>query len=270
MSASKHGLGKGLDALLPDAEEITEVPVEKIAPRADQPRRTFPEEALRGLAASIRQHGLLQPLIVAPTATGYTLIAGERRLRAAKLAGLTHLPVVLRSSEEQSHFELALIENIQRTDLSPVEEARAYAKLLAETGLTQGELAERVGKSRSRVANFIRLLDLPEVILAAVERGVVSPGHANALLAVPVERREALFQAIIQEKLTVRQAEAWRGRKVRPTAPSGAAPAWIRELESHLGTKVERLGKDSRGRLVIHYHSAEALETLLERLRRAG
>ena len=265
MSVSKRGLGKGLEALLPDTEERTEVGVQDIHARADQPRRSFDEGELQGLARSISQHGLLQPLVVAPDDSGYTLIAGERRLRAAKLAGLTHVPVFVRTADEQSLFELALVENVQRADLNPVEEARAYQRLLTETGLTHAELAERVGKSRSRVSNYLRLLDLPDTVLRALERREVSPGHANALLAVPVEKRGQLFAAITRDNLSVRQAERWRtGGKTG--VPHVAAPGWLRDLESLLGTKIERTGTDQRGKLVIHYHSAEELETLRQRL----
>lgn len=265
MSASKRGLGRGLDALLPEAEERTEVSLDDIQPRPDQPRQQFSEEELRQLAASIRQHGLLQPLVVAQTESGYTLIAGERRLRAAKLAGLTHAPVVIRTGDEQDHFELALVENIQRADLNPAEEARAYARLQSETGLTHAEIADRVGKSRSRVTNFLRLLDLPDIMLRALERGELTPGHANALLALPLGSRAALFEAILRDKLTVRESESWKSSRKTAAGPA-PAPSWIRDLEGTLSAKVERKGTDQRGRLVVHYHSREELDALIERL----
>lgn len=269
MSKSRHGLGRGLDALLPDTEERTEIAIERIVARTDQPRRTFPESGLLELAHSIRQHGILQPLVVAPAGDSFTLIAGERRLRAAKIAGLAHLPVIIRSADEQDRFELALIENLQRADLTPVEEARAYGRLMAEGNLTQEDLAKQLGKSRSRIANTVRLLKLPPEIAAALEQGRLTAGHANALLAQTNEAdRSRLFQLITERQLTVRQAEQWRPSKKSPAAqtPSAARPAWVGELERRLGTRVRRRGSDRGGSLVIHYDSAEQLSELIDRL----
>jgi ParB family chromosome partitioning protein len=262
---SRHGLGKGLDALIPDTEERTEVSVSEIRPTADQPRRRFPEDELRELADSIRIHGILQPLVVAPDADGYKLIAGERRLRAAKLAGLRHVPVHVRTTEAQQHYELALIENLQRSDLSPVEEAHAFQKLIDDFGLTQEALAKRLGKSRPAIANTLRLLGLEPTMLRAIEAGELTAGHANALLARQGVDRIALFNAIRSQKLSVRQAEAFRGAVKRRQTASGA-PDWVQELERVLGTRVELKGTPAKGRLVIHYHARDELESLLERL----
>lgn len=262
---SPHGLGKGLDALIPDVEETTEVAIEQIQPLHDQPRRRFPEEALRELADSISQHGVIQPLVVARDEVGYQLIAGERRLRAAKIAGLRVVPVVVRSADQQGHYEVALIENLQRSDLTPVEEARAFHKLLTEFGLTQAAVATRVGKSRPAVANALRLLALEPDILVALESGVLTAGHANALLSHEGSARRTLFELIKRDRLSVRQAEAWRGTKA-PTRRSAQQPEWIDGIERSLGTRVTRRGSDQRGALVISYDSQEQLAELVERL----
>ncbi len=266
MSSSRRGLGRGLDALLPDAEERTELPIGEIRPRPDQPRQRFAEKELTELAYSIRLHGILQPLVVAPAGDHYELIAGERRLRAAKLAGLSNVPVHIRTSDEQHHYELALIENLQRADLSPVEEARAFAKLMTQADLTQDELAKRLGKSRSAIANSVRLLALPATVLSALEERRLTPGHANALLSQPESVRGALFQAILERGLTVRQAEQWGGPKKAGIPPD--LPPWLRDLERHLGTRLTRRGSDSKGALTIHYGSREELEALLKKLAR--
>lgn len=263
----RSGLGRGLDALLPDTDERTEVPIEHIVPTPDQPRRTFPEAELQELADSISLHGILQPLVVTPAGDEYRLIAGERRLRAAKLAGLRHVPVHIRTVDEQSHYELALIENLQRSDLTPVEEARAYQKLIDDFNLTQEALAKRLGKSRPTIANTLRLLHLEADMLAGLEDGTITAGHANALLARADADRRRLFEAIKTNKLSVRDAEAWnRGRGPHASRPTAGQPDWVRELEKRLGTKVERKGTDRRGRLVIHYHAPDELRALVDRL----
>lgn len=265
MGASKRGLGRGLDALLPDAEERTELPVSSLRAHSGQPRKRFPERELTELAYSIRQHGILQPLVVTPKDDGFELIAGERRLRAAKLAGLSNVPVYIRSASDQAHYELALVENIQRADLQPVEEAVAYSKLMGDFNLTQEALAKRLGKSRSTIANSLRLLALPAHMRHALEEGRISQGHANAILSQPVEKRERLFTAITEQKLTVRQAERWSGDAKPPRQPQ--EPAWLKEIERLAGCKVTRKGTDSRGSLTLHYASRDELESLLNRLK---
>ena len=267
MKPQKSALGKGLDALLPDTEERTEVAIDQISARPDQPRQTFPEKALMELAYSIRMHGILQPLVVAPTESGFVLIAGERRLRAAKLAGLRNVPVFVRSVDEQNHYELALIENLQRTDLSSLEEARAYRKLMTDFSLTQDDLAKRLGKSRSKIAGALRLLQLPDELARAVGDGTISAGHASALLAWEGNEQRQLFDAIKERGLTVRQAESWRPASGAPRPSQPERPAWLIELERTLGTRVSRRGSDKKGSLVIDYHSTEELNALLDRLK---
>ena len=264
MSASKHGLGRGLDALLPQTEEKTELPISQIKPMPGQPRQHFAEKELTELAYSIRLHGILQPLVVAPDGESYHLIAGERRLRAAKLAGLSHVPVHIRTTEQQHHYELALIENIQRSDLSPIEEAIGYQKLLTDFNLSQEELAKRVGKSRSKIANLLRLLQLPANMQRALQEGTLTTGHALAILSRPPEEREALWHTVTAQGLNVRQTEAWQ-KPVRKASPKPASP-WLTRLSQDLGAKVEQQGTERKGKLVIHYHSREELDRLVETL----
>lgn len=273
MSAPNSGLGRGLDALLPDAEEnVTEVAVGAIAAEPNQPRQRFSDTELTELAQSIRQHGLLQPLVVSAdgdkSTDGYRLIAGERRLRAAKLAGLSNVPVVVRSVEEQQRFELALVENLQRSDLSPIEEAKAYVRLMSEGNETQEQLAKRLGRSRSRIAQLTRLLKLSAEMQAALERGVISVGHAQALLALEEPARAKLFAAIKTKRLSVRQAEAWRPKRpgTAHTKQSHDQPDWLRQLELEVGLPIERRGTNQRGSLVIKYDSGEQLEAIVRRL----
>lgn len=264
MPPSNRGLGRGLDALLPDSEATAEVAVDEIRLPPEQPRRQFTEKALLELAYSIKKHGLLQPLVVSKDRDGYTLIAGERRLRASKQAGLRHVPVYVRTLEEHSRFELALLENLQRQDLNPIEEAAAFKKLLAEGNLTQEALAKRLGQSRAKIAASLRLLSLPPEIAEAVTTRKISPGHAQVLAGLDANRQRKLFEAIVRDRLTVRQAESWRPKRAAG-APSHP-PTWLRQLELSLGTEVRRQGSDDRGSLVIRYHSTEQLNGLLERL----
>jgi ParB family chromosome partitioning protein len=187
---------------------ITEVPTTSIRPNSHQPRLSFDEEKLRELAESIKTHGIIQPLVVMSVPGGYELIAGERRLRAAKLAGLTSVPVVVRQAPKKEKFELAILENVQRHDLSPMEEARAYRRLMDEFSLSQEDVALRIGKSRSAVANAVRFLDLPLEAQRSLEAGEISPGHAKVILSIAnPEKRRALLDAIIREHLTVRETE---------------------------------------------------------------
>jgi ParB family chromosome partitioning protein len=264
VSKKASGLGRGLEALLPKGSGgVVRLPLTAIRPSASQPRKRFSQESLEELAASIREKGLLQPLLVRPKGEGYELVAGERRYRAAQMAGLTEVPALVRDLTDREALELALVENLQREDLSPVEEARGYQTLL-EMGLTQEEVARRVGKARSTVANALRLLQLPEEVLEALDSGAITPGHARALLMLEPGDRLWGLREVLQKGLSVRQAEALRERLGRERKPQEASPLAL-ELSRHLGLPVRVLG-GKRGKVVIHYRSLEELEALLERL----
>jgi len=281
--AKKRGLGKGLEALIPGgggqtpAEGVMLLAVDDIRPNPRQPRSHFAPEALEELAASIREHGVIQPLVVteAPDGQGYLLIAGERRLQAAKLAGLARVPALVREATEQQLLELALIENIQRADLNPLETAEAYRQLYEEFGLSHEEIARRVGKSRVAVSNTLRLLKLPEKARAALLAGRIREGHARALLGLATpEAQEAALHAVEAKGLTVRQTEELV-RRLQGERPSSERPTRLpapelRDLESRLeaalGTKVRLTRSRRGGTLTIHYYSDEELEALLARL----
>lgn len=282
--ARKGGLGKGLDALIPSRENhtsesgVTFLPLDQIVPNPRQPRQAMDEEGIQELADSIREHGILQPLIVTsdPAAGGYILVAGERRLRAARLAGLQQVPVLIRPVNEQERLELALIENLQRTDLAPLETAEAFRQLNEDFGLSQDEIAQQVGKSRVTVTNTMRLLRLPEVVRSALAAGKISEGHARALLGLNSPTAQvAALQIVIARDLTVRQTEEYV-RKLsgnRPiTRPSQQKNPEVQSLEeqlrAHLGTRVTlRKGKKG-GSLTIHFFSDEELDTLVAQILR--
>lgn len=283
MARKKPRLGKGLDALIPAGERptegIREVPVHHILPNPHQPRTRLSEEELEELAASIRTHGLLQPLIVTRIEDGavgerYQLIAGERRWRAAKRAGLERVPVVVREATEQQMLEWALIENVQRADLNPLEEALAYQQLAETFGLSHSQIAERVGKSRVTVTNMLRLLKLPPAVQQLVLDGELSEGHARALLAL--ETAEEMVEAanIVRRRgLSVRQTEAlvrrWRAGADEGTTrepPSPLDAELVHHLQAALGTKVELRRGRRGGQLVIHFYSEEELDALYRRL----
>ena len=282
----RPALGRGIEALLGDsptpAEAPNELPLDAISPNRDQPRSSFDDGQLRELADSIATHGVLQPLIVQPDGDGYRIIAGERRLRAARLAGLSTVPAVVRTAEGIEHLELALVENLQRADLNPIDEARGYRRLMDVGGHTQEQVARRVGKSRVTVTNSLRLLKLPQDMIAAVEHGDLSAGHARALLAVPDDTtRKELFDRILAERLSVRATED--AALQRPAAPSpsdtdaaGARPAvratdpelaaLQQRLIEALGTKVDVRGSARRGRISVTYYSSDDLERICERI----
>lgn len=271
-------LGMGLDALLPDRLEgdYFLCAVEDIHPSPHQPRRQFPEEAIQELAESIRQKGLIQPVIVrkSSTVTGYELIAGERRWRAAQRAGLTELPAVLRDADEEEVLELALIENLQREDLNPLDQAEAYQTLVEKLGLTQDQVAQRIGKSRVAVANTLRLLSLPEPVLKALRTGSISAGHGRAILAVGGEPEQLWLLNEIQGKnLSVRQAEAiTRSATAAKSVSPKPAPhdpnlkALEQRLTRTLGTRVSlKPGKKKgSGAITIQYRSLDDLDRILE------
>jgi len=279
--ARKQALGRGLKALIPDTPKarsgLTTVPVGSIRPNPGQPRTRFDEAALEELAASIRTHGILQPLLVSEAGDGaYVLIAGERRLRAARLAGLEAVPVVIRERlDRQEEIELALVENLQRRDLSPLEEARAYEQLRAELGLTQAEIASRVGVDRSTVANALRLLKLPEAVQSMVEDGRLTAGHARAILALPEDERVRWAERAAATGMSVRELERRaaevreperpRPRRSRP-APDPNVRAAEDRLALRLGARVRIETRKRGGRIVITCGTTEELQRVYDAL----
>lgn len=250
-----------------------EIPIEKIVPNPHQPRLHFDPEKLDELARSIKEHGILQPLVVSQVGEYYELIAGERRLQAAKKIGLLTVPVVVRDVTEQQKLELAIIENIQRHNLNPIEEAKSYLRLVDEFGLGQEAVAQKMGKSRSGVANTLRLLSLPVEIQRAVAEGKISEGHAKALLAIEnPEKQRAVFDLIIKEELTVRETEMKvRSISVKPHLRGTAMlnPEIIQRAEhltQVLGTKVKIAPAGKGGKIIIEYYAPEDLDGLLKRL----
>ncbi len=290
--AKQLGLGRGLGALIPDSlpglQEIgtgqtvpMNMPIGRVRPNPKQPRKDFPEASLNELADSIREHGVIQPILVEEVSQDdYMIVAGERRWRAAQIAGLREIPILVKSFTDQQRLEIALIENIQREDLNPIEEALGYRNLMEITGLAQEEVARRVGKNRSTVANALRLLKLPDEMLSALRDGSLTAGHARAILSVlnPADQ-EILFRRIRESGLSVRQAEEMSkqlnagqrnsggGEAHRAPAPK-VLPAEIRDIEQKmidaLGTKVSVGGNGKKGKIVIDYYSTEDLERVLE------
>jgi len=283
----RPGLGKGLDALIPPPEThapqisaesksgVSEISVNALTPNPRQPRASFDDDELSELAASIQEHGIIQPLIVSPGEQPgqYTLIAGERRLMAAKQAGLKTVPVILRDSSEQERLELALIENVQRADLTALETAEAYRQLSTEFGLSHSEIAQRVGKSRVAVTNTLRLLNLPMSVLEALQNNQISEGHARALLALSTAQAQAAaIQTVLDKGLNVRQTEELvrklsgekPAQKPKPE-PTPEIKALEERLRTGLGTKVSLKHGQKGGTITIHYYSDEELEGLLQR-----
>jgi ParB family transcriptional regulator, chromosome partitioning protein len=282
-SAKRRGLGRGLDALLkPPATDIRALPLGRLQPNRLQPRRDFDDEALGELAESIRRQGLVQPIVVTPAGEGYTIVAGERRWRAAQLAGLTEVPVVVREVEDDRQLlELALVENLQRSDLNAIEEALAYQALAEEFGLAQEEIAKRVGKARPTISNSLRLLNLPPEVQTLVRAGRLSAGQARPLLALPrAADQVVLAQRAVDEGLSSRDLERLAGAGAPPPAASKRrAPAALdvhaaaaaERLTRRLQTRVEiRRGRRGRGVLQIHFHSEEELMRLYEQLVAGG
>jgi ParB family chromosome partitioning protein len=254
------------------------IPLDKLEANPGQPRKHFDEEALRELADSIREHGIIEPIIAQDTGNGsYLIVAGERRTRAARLLGLSEVPVILRDYTEEKRLEVSLIENVQRADLNPIEEAAAYRQLMELTGLSQDAVAARVGKNRSTVANALRLLRLSPEIQKALEENALSPGHARAILSVPGKTgQDKLFREILQGSLSVREAEKRAAllneKKAEETSPAPKTPekrapeigAMEEKFIGRLGTKVAIEGDLNRGRIHIDYYSMEDLERLYE------
>lgn len=272
MPGERRGLGKGLEALIPSAPGVAEIEVDSIVPNPRQPRQAMDPEALEELASSIREQGLVQPLVVAEVPAGYQLLVGERRWRAAKLAGLDTVPAVVREVTPQQMVELALVENLQREDLNPLETATAYEQLVEDFGLTQQQVADRVGKSRATITNTLRLLKLPQKVKDALLKGQITEGHARTILSL--EGREAqleVLQAILKGALNVRQTEEMVRRLVdrpRRKAASPEKPAALLALEDKLrqalGTKVSLTRGARGGRLVIYFYSEEELHNIYD------
>ena len=274
------GLGRGLNALLgdpdlaPQGEGSVSLPISQVEPGLNQPRKRFDQEALADLAESIRLHGIIQPLTVRRLASGYyQIIAGERRWRAAKAAGLEEVPAVIIEADDRKVMELGLIENLQREDLNPAEEARGYQTLMEEYGLTQEQVAQRMGKSRPAIANTLRLLALPEDLLTLVEEGQLSAGHARAILGAPTAalQRQAA-KRVIQGQLSVRQTEALvkalqKEKKEKPQTAGDDLSLYLGELEKdlggRLGRKVHIAHKGDKGRIELEYYNSQDLEGLL-------
>ena len=284
--AKKGGLGKGLDALFMDNETadsgIVTLRLSEIEPNRDQPRKVFSEEALNELADSIREHGVLQPLLVRPLSTGgYQLVAGERRWRASRMAGLREVPVVIRDMDEEQAMEIALIENLQREDLNAIEEASGYKLLMERYGMTQEQVAKRVGKSRPAVANALRLLNLPPRVMEMVEEGEVSPGHARALLSFEdPEQMMDVAQKVRKGKYSVRDIEKMSKHQGEPAVEEltsaeaedvwGSQAAFFTEMElalsGELGHKVKIARNGNSGMLQIQFYNEDDLKELAQRL----
>jgi ParB family chromosome partitioning protein len=281
---AKRALGKGIGALIGETEDArqknastVEVPIASLKPNPSQPRRTFRDGSLAELAESIRRRGVLQPVLVEEVGGGYQIVAGERRVRAAKLAGLDRVPVLVRSFSPDERLEVALIENLQREDLTPIEEAKAYRQLMDARELTQEQVAAKVGKDRTTVTNSLRLLKLPQKVQDAVEKGDLSAGHARALLAVTSPSdMELLFARVLSRGLSVRETEQAaqalnQGKRGKAKKPSGRMrDPNVREVEERLverfGTKVQIRGGPAKGRIEIAYFTADDLERVLELL----
>ena len=263
-----RGLGRGLDALLPKAEAggTRMLAVESLTASPYQPRGRFDDENLAELAASIAEKGVLQPLLVRPAGDRFEIVAGERRFRAAVQAGLSSVPAVVRAMDDRETLEVAIVENLQREDLTPIEEARAYQRLI-DFGHDQAGVATAVGRSRSAIANTLRLLRLPEEAQRALEGGEITSGHARAILALPEEDRAWALERILAHGLTVRQAEALRRPTEHAARPQRDARfrALEEDLARHAGTKV-RVQGGKRGRVELHFRSEEELERILELL----
>ena len=295
---AKRGLGKGIGALFGndieetdivaqdihqinknDKEKVTSLKLAQIEPNKEQPRKNFDEEKLQQLADSIKQHGVIQPIIVKDLNNGYyQIVAGERRWRASRIAGITEIPAIIRTYDELATMQIALIENLQREDLNPIEEALSYKALLDDFALTQEKVSEQVGKSRSAIANTIRLLSLPKQVQKLLEEGAISGGHARAILSVTSEEGKLqLAEKIIENELNVRQAEqlakALNAQKPEkePTQPQTSAfdlqlQGIQKRMSDLLGTKVKILNGAKKGKIEIEYYSANDLERVLKLL----
>jgi ParB family chromosome partitioning protein len=277
---TKKGLGKGLQALLPSMEpsqdeNVLEVTVADIRPNPYQPRKLFDPEKLEELANSIQQYGVVQPIVVRRLPEGFELVAGERRWRASQRVGLRVIPAVIRDYSDSEMMEIALIENLQREDLNPIEEATSYKRLMEEFGLTQEEVSKKLGRSRSLIANTVRLLQLPDVIQEYVSRGTISMGHAKPLLALPgIEQQIRLATQVVEEDLTVRDVEelvrTTLTKKVKPPKKEKRRELTLVDAEEKLkmffGTQVKIKPGKIKSKIEIEYYSEEDLERILENI----
>lgn len=283
MPKVKGGLGRGMDALFGEMAEEMEnriqmIPIGQIDPNKEQPRKQFDLESLDQLASSIRSVGIIQPIVVCPNGKRYTIVAGERRWRAARMAGLSEIPVVVIEADDKKAMELALIENLQRADLNPIEEAQGYQQLMTDYGMTQELAAERVGKSRPAVANALRLLSLCPAVLELVEQGRLSAGHARALLAIKsAPEQYAVAMKVINLQLSVRQTENMcknLTRKPKQEQPKPIAVDYIAECEKTLSKRLSRgvriVNGKRKGRVELEYYGEEDLQQLYELLERLG
>ena len=285
MAKKSHGLGRGLDALLPEADEslsggVQEIAIGDIDPNPDQPRRVFQEESIAQLAQSIREQGVLQPILVTPEDGGrYRIVAGERRWRASRAAGLDAVPCLVRDLDVIQQMEIALVENLQREDLNPIEAARGIRSLMQQCGYTQEAVANRLSKSRPAVANLLRLLTLPEEVMALVEKGALSAGHARVLAGMEDDADKlALARETVDKGYSVRQLEALAASRKpetkKPAPARHALPTELRELESRvretLGVRATLSGTAKKGKIVLQYYSQEELEHLSDLLSRLG
>ncbi|MGK5509844.1 ParB/RepB/Spo0J family partition protein [Brevibacillus formosus] len=275
-----RGLGKGLNALITsnlieEGEQVKEVSINEIRPNPYQPRKEFEQSAIEELAQSIKEHGIIQPLIVRKSIKGYELVAGERRLRAAKVAGLKEVPVVVKAYTDQQLMEIALIENLQRENLNPLEEAEAYDKLISHHDYTQEQLAQKIGKSRPHVANMLRLLQLPEKIRKMVSAAELSMGHSRALLGVTDKKvQQQLANDVVEKGLSVRQLEEIVkqlnvSRETKKKKPAKNEPVLIEmeeRLRSRFGTSVKIKKGSKRGKIEIDFYSQEDLERIIDML----
>ena len=287
---NNRGLGKGLSALFAETEEdygksllfdepeteekgkesVKEVELSSIHPNPDQPRKSFDPDALDELAQSIRHHGVIMPLIVNQDAKGYMIIAGERRYRASKLAGIEKVPVIIKNYNERQIKEISLIENLQREDLNPIEEATAMRSLMEDYGMTQDELADRIGKSRPAITNTLRLLQLSPEVIRLVESGALSSGHARAIITVPAEEQVRMANRFVKDGCSVREAEQQDKNYFNPPEEKKKKKAELslelKELvitmQRVLGTKVNAIGNDNKGRIYIDYYTRDDLDRL--------
>lgn len=284
---SKKGLGRGLSALIPDKEEkgkenIQSIPIDKIKPNPDQPRENFNKESLMELADSIKEHGIIQPLIGRKIEDTYYIIAGERRLRAAELAGLKEVPMIIRDIDDEKNTHLAIIENIQREDLSPIEEGKAYSRLIDTFHLTQEEVSKRLGKSRTYITNILRLSTLPLEVQKLIEEGELSGSHGRAILGIPKEYQTMMAFFSVKNGLSVRELEALakdfdpgvlegNERTTKKTVAKPKKDVHIQEVEKKLeeiyGTKALIKGKN-KGKIILEYYSQDELIRLIDQLYR--